>query len=82
MLPNVKRDVPRTGKRSRLKFAAWAILPLMTSCAQSGNEIKASDCSWTKPISISRNDVLTPGTAGQLLAHNRSWFRFCSGERV
>jgi len=36
-----------------------------------------TECSWAKPILVSRADALTPGTAGQIVAHNRKWEEFC-----
>jgi hypothetical protein len=36
-----------------------------------------SECVFSKPILVSRADVLTPGTAGQIVAHNRKWQEFC-----
>ena len=36
-----------------------------------------TECSWAKPILVSRADALTPGTAGQIVAHNRKWGEFC-----
>lgn len=50
------------------------MLALLASCATSG---VATECVWAKPILISRADVLTPGTAGQIVAHNRKVEEFC-----
>lgn len=46
---------------------------LLAACARA----PASDCAWVKPILVSRADVLSAGTAGQIVAHNRKWERFC-----
>jgi PBP1b-binding outer membrane lipoprotein LpoB len=34
-------------------------------------------CKWTAPIFISKTDVLTDGTARQILAHNRAYEAAC-----
>ncbi len=55
---------------------------LLTSCAMNGNETKPPIvidmyCKWASPILISKNDVLSDGTARQILAHNETWKSFC-----
>ena len=50
------------------------MLVLLASCGTSG---VVTECSWAKPILVSRADALTPGTAGQIVAHNRKWEEFC-----
>lgn len=52
---------------------------LLANCATSGKEIEVTDtsCQWVAPIYISKNDVLTDGTARQILAHNKTWETFC-----
>lgn len=43
---------------------------LLTSCATGGG---ATDgCEWTRYILVSQDDVLTEGTATQLLVHNET----------
>lgn len=34
-------------------------------------------CDWTKPIYVSKADVLTDETAATILAHNRAGARVC-----
>lgn len=34
-------------------------------------------CNWAAPIYVSRDDVLTLGTAQQILAHNRAGAKIC-----
>ena len=34
-------------------------------------------CKWVQPILISKKDVLTDGTARQILAHNETWSKNC-----
>lgn len=56
----------------RLKIlfvAALMALPLM-SCTSLGAETKNSACLVFSPIYISKQDVLTDGTARQILTHN------------
>lgn len=52
-----------------------AILILSSGCATSG---PATDyCKVAQPIYISRDDLVTDGTAVQILAHNLTWRRLC-----
>lgn len=48
---------------------------LLTSCSSIGlvteQTVVDTFCSQSKPILISKQDVLTDGTARQILAHNR-----------
>jgi hypothetical protein len=39
-----------------------------------------TECVFAKPILVSRADVLTPGTAGQIVAFNRKWQEFCGSD--
>ena len=55
-------------------IAILLIAALLSSCVSAP---AIDSCAWVKPIYVSRSDVLTPGTAGQILAHNRSWEQFC-----
>ena len=48
--------------------------PLLTSCGTSGH---ATDCAWARPIYISRADVLTDGTAREILVHNETGGEMC-----
>lgn len=51
------------------------MLVLLTGCAADG---RATDpCGAWRPILVSRADVLTDGTARQLLAHNETGRRLC-----
>ena len=36
-----------------------------------------NDCSWVKPIYVSKKDVLTDGTVEQVLSHNEKWKAIC-----
>lgn len=59
------------------------ILPLaalLTSCASSGVVTKptpSNGCEWVRPIYISKADVLTQGTADQILNHDEAWQKIC-----
>lgn len=55
---------------------------LLTACASSGRvtEVVDAGCDWTRPVYVSRFDVLTDGTARQILAHNETWLRRCGKE--
>jgi hypothetical protein len=50
-----------------------ALAMLTTSCAGTGG----AACEAWRPILIVREDGLTPGTARQILAHNRTGRRLC-----
>lgn len=57
-------------------------VPLLVSCASNGKGIEKINvidtaCSWVKPIYISKDDVLTDGTARQILANNRAYMSSC-----
>ena len=68
---------PQLALWTRQPKASIAILlaAIMLSSCFSGPPVL--ECTWAKPILVSRADVLTPGTAGQVLAHNRKWQEFC-----
>jgi len=47
----------------------------LNACTTNGRV--TSGCEWVKPIYISKSDVLTDGTADQILTHNLAWQRIC-----
>lgn len=49
---------------------------MCVSGCQSGRVIDTS-CSWVRPIYVSKDDVLTDGTARQILTLNEQWRRVC-----
>lgn len=51
-----------------------------TGCA-TGTATRYVDtsCAWVEPIRPSKYDVLTDGTARQILNHNESWRAVCGG---
>jgi len=61
------RETRRTS-RARSVAVLLASLILASGCAMSGSVI--SGCGMFEPILTSRHDVLTDGTARQILAHN------------
>lgn len=52
---------------------------LSSACTPSGPATDGA-CSWVKPIYVSKSDQLTDGTARQILAHNETWERVCTGD--
>lgn len=63
---------------------------LINGCATNGQETKTigdtiqqkpvivdTGCKWNKPIYVSKEDILTEGTARQILAHNEIWELNC-----
>lgn len=55
----------------KMRLLACLTAALLTSCATSGLGTDTG-CLWTSTIYISKADVLTDGTARQLLGHNRA----------
>jgi hypothetical protein len=49
---------------------------LLSGCGTPG-PVPSDGCSWTRPILVSGDDVLTEDTAGQVLAHNETGARIC-----
>ena len=56
---------------------------LLTACVSGGRvtEVVDAGCDWTRSIFVSQFDVLTDGTARQVLAHNETWARRCAPEK-
>lgn len=48
----------------------------VSGCETSG-PVTSGGCEWTKPIWLSRSDVLTDDTADQIIAHNETGSRIC-----
>jgi len=61
----------------RLSVTLLASLTLLTACAGGGAETKGF-CATAKPIMVSRSDILTDGTARQILAHNEYGEKVCA----
>lgn len=57
-----------------------ASLILLTGCAASG-PVQTDPCGPWRPIYVGRDDVLTPQTARELLAHNRTGAELCGWGR-
>lgn len=62
------------GIGSRIVFAVLVTAPLLASCGSGG---RATDCAWARPIYTSQADVLTDGTARQILTHNDTGAELC-----
>lgn len=62
-------------KRTMRALMLTGTLILLTSCATGGSE---TNCAWVRPIYISKNDVLTEGTARAILAHNEARAAVCA----
>ena len=51
---------------------------LLTGCGITGPaRIVDTGCSWTRPIYVSKADILTDQTAVQILAHNETGAKRC-----
>ncbi|WQZ00335.1 o-spanin [Escherichia phage Shy] len=61
---------------------------LLTSCATNGRGIESpkvvtvdTACKWVQPIYVSKDDVITDGTARQILSHNETFVKNCGDPR-
>lgn len=70
-----------------LRLSLYAmLLPtlLLAGCATTG--AVTNGCEWAKPIYVSQDDVLTDGTAKQILTHDETgrvicgWGKYKAGE--
>lgn len=52
-------------------------LALLTGCETAGPATDQGFCAVGRPIYVSRQDVLTEGTADQIEAHNNTGARVC-----
>jgi hypothetical protein len=63
------------------RFKLWLLLPLLlllASCATTGGCVTKPDpCAGWSPIYVSRTDVLSDGTAKQILAHDEHGKQVC-----
>lgn len=76
-----KPKFPRSLKRP-LMLSAWLLTSLLlASCVSAGRAVKPpvvdNGCAAFRPIYVSLDDVLTDGTAQQILAHNEVGARLC-----
>jgi hypothetical protein len=58
-------------------IALLASLVLLTGCETAGPVTDRGFCSVGRPIYVSKQDVLTEGTADQIEAHNGTGARVC-----
>lgn len=56
-------------------FAMCLPALLLAGCATTGAGING--CDWAKPIYVSQDDVLTDGTARQILTHDETGKAIC-----
>ena len=61
------------------KLAVCLLLTCISGCATNSRVIDTS-CAWTRPIMVSRQDVLTDDTARQILSYNETWERLCAAQ--
>lgn len=54
-----------------------ALMLMSMSACQSGSGIESEFCLLAEPIRPSLQDVLTPGTARQILSHNEKGAALC-----
>lgn len=63
-----------------------SLVMLLSGCATNGNvtnqpQIIDTSCEWVHFIYISKDDVLTDGTARQILTHNETVEKNCSNQK-
>lgn len=54
------------------RFGICLLVSLLGGCASNGTVIVDLGCFWARDIRVSDDDVLTDGTADQILAHNET----------
>ena len=55
-------------------FLVLVSVMFLASCGIIGG---GDDCSWTRPILVGDEDVLSEATARDILVHNEVWERLC-----
>lgn len=60
------------------RFGICLLVSLLGGCASTGTVIVDLGCFWARDIRVSDHDMLTDGTADQILAHNEAWADHCS----
>jgi hypothetical protein len=70
-----------------MKLLLCLLVVLLNGCGTTGPAIEPqvitntrivdTGCNWLKPIYVSKADVLTEGTAQQILAHNQTGAQRC-----
>ena len=60
-----------------MNYLAFCLPPLLVACAQAPGPVADTACLWVKPIYLSPSDVLTTGTAAQILDHDEKWKANC-----
>lgn len=72
--------MPKDGRNLTRRLLGWIMLAGMLvsilGCATKTVVIDTA-CTSFKTIWPSRQDVLTPGTKGQIIAHNETWEAHC-----
>lgn len=62
-------------------LATLPLALLLAGCATTAGVVKPevvdNGCSWAKPIIVSGDDVLTDGTAKQILEHDQTGAKVC-----
>jgi hypothetical protein len=62
--------------QSILRYTIFLSLILISGCGIL-NAIRGTECSWVKPISVSRDDKFTRLTEEEIVAHNEKVKKFC-----
>ncbi|PWE13081.1 hypothetical protein DF183_14705 [Alcaligenes faecalis] len=75
--PNGLSQQRNRGRGQIRMFVVCLMVPLLTSCGAIGR-VTDTACLWIREIRVSQKDVLTHGTAQQILGHNREWAKNCS----
>lgn len=57
-------------------------LTALAGCAAFQPKVIDTGCVWASPIYVSKADILTDGTATQILKHNETGKRLCGWKRA
>lgn len=69
------------------KSALGVLSVLLSACGSPGPVVKPmpsvtyTGCNWSKPIYISKDDILTEETADQIQSHNEAGMKICGWKR-
>lgn len=65
-------------RNKQTKLTLMFVLSLTMSWTSGCASTPATECAWTKIITVSKDDVLTRQTKEEIVAHNEKYESFCS----
>ena len=69
----------------KMKLCAAILILSATSCATNGPvQVIDTSCYWVQPIWMDAGEIdhMTDGTLRQILTHNETWKKKCSGDKM